>query len=120
MHMIFITNTEVSLLMRKSAPVHLFGIRESGPDARITDNLMSMTHYTGLRRDSKYPLQSGLALCVHKSVENRGMCRPDLEIETIKCIFIEITYFKTAPCLVGYVCRSPASSQPDDFINIMG
>ena len=34
--------TEVSLLMQKLAPVHLFGISESRLDARITDNLIPL------------------------------------------------------------------------------
>ena len=62
--------TEVSLLVQKLAPVHLFGISESRLDARITDNLISINDYTVLRRDSGYPLHTGLALYVHKSIEN--------------------------------------------------
>ena len=58
--------TEVSLLMQKLAPVHLFGISESCFDARITDNLISINDYTVLWRDSDYLLHAGLALYVHK------------------------------------------------------
>ena len=103
--------TEVSLLMQKSTPVHLFGISESRLDARITNNLISLTDYAVLRRDSNYPLHTGLALYIHKSIENRVRRRSDLEIKTIECIWVEITDSKTIPLLVGYVYRKPASSQ---------
>ena len=61
----------MSLLMQKSTPVHLFGISESRLDTRITNNLISVTDYAVLRRDSNYPLHTSLALYVHKSIENR-------------------------------------------------
>ena len=107
--------------MQKLAPVHLFGISESRLDARITDNLISINDYTVLRRDSGYPLHTGLALYVHKSIENSFRRRLDLEIEAIECIWVEINDSKTKPLLVGYVHRNPASSQgwPDDFISMM-
>ena len=73
--------TEVFLLMQKSTPVHLFGISESRLDARITNNLISVTDYAVLRRDSNRPLHTGLALYVHRSTENRVRRRPDLEIK---------------------------------------
>ena len=113
--------TEVSLLMQKLAPVHLFGISESRLDDRITDNLISINDYTVLRRDSGYPLHTGLALYVHKSIENSVRRRLDLETEAIECIWVEIKDSKTKPLLVGYVYRNPASSQgwPDDFISLM-
>ena len=113
--------TEVSLLMQKLAPVHLFGISESRLDGRITDNLISIIDYTVLRRDSGYPLHTGLALYVHKSIENSVRRRLDLETEAIECIWVEIKDSKTKPLLVGYVYRNPASSQgwPDDFISMM-
>ena len=103
--------------MQKSAPVHLFGFSESGLDARITNNLISMTDYAVLRRDSNYPLHTGLALYVHKSIENRVRRRSDLEIKTIEYIWVEQTDSKTKPLLVGYVHRNPASSQEwsDEF-----
>ena len=50
----------VHLFGRKSAPVHLFDISELRLDARITDNIISTNDYTVLRRDSNYPLHSGL------------------------------------------------------------
>ena len=104
--------------MQKLAPVHLFGIRDSRLDARITDNLISIIDYTVLRRDSGYPC---LALYVHKSIENSVRRRLDLETEAIECIWVEIKDSKTKPLLVGYVYRNPASSQgwPDDFISMM-
>ena len=113
--------TEVSLLMQKLAPIHLFGISESRLDARITDNLISINDYTVLRRDSGHPLHTGLALYVHKSIENSVRRRLDLETEAIECIWVEINDSKTKPLLVGYVYRNPASSQgwPDDFISMM-
>ena len=113
--------TEVSLLMQKLAPVHLFGISESRLDARITDNLISINDYTVLCRDSGYPLHTSLALYIHKSIENSVRRRLDLEIEAIECIWVEINDSKTKPLLVGYVYRNPASSQgwPDDFISMM-
>ena len=54
--------------MQKLAPVHLFGSSESRLDGRITDNLISINDYTVVRRDSGYPLHTGLALYVHKSI----------------------------------------------------
>ena len=113
--------TEVSLLMQKSTPVHLFGISESRLEARITNNIISVTDYTDLRRDSNYPLHTGLALYVHKSLENRVRRRSDLEINTIECTWVEITDSKTKPLLVGYVYRNPASPQEwsHEFINTM-
>ena len=107
--------------MQKLAPIHLFGISESRLDARITDNLISINDYTVLRRDSGYPLHTGLALYVHKSIENSVRRRLDLETEAIECIWVEINDSKTKPLLVGYVYRNPASSQgwPDDFISMM-
>ena len=67
------------------------------------------------------PLQTGLALYVHKSIENRIRRRSDLEIKTRECIWVEITDSKTKPLLVGYVYRNPAWSQEwsDEFINMM-
>ena len=79
--------TEVSLLMQKLAHVHLFGISESRLDARITDNLISINDYTVLRRDSDFPLHTGLALFVHSTIENSVRRRLDLEIEAIECIW---------------------------------
>ena len=113
--------TEVSLLMQKLAPVHLFGISESRLDDRVTDNLISINDCTVLRRDSGYPLHTGLALYVHKSIENSVRRRLDLETEAIEYIWVEIKDSKTKPLLVGYVYRNPASSQgwPDDFISLM-
>ena len=46
--------TEVSLLVQKLGPAHLFGISECRLDARFTDNLISINDYTVLRRDSDY------------------------------------------------------------------
>ena len=111
----------MSLLMQKSTPVHLFGISESRLDTRITNNLISVADYAVLRRDSNYPLRTSLALNVHKSIENRVRRRSDLEIKTIECIWVKITDSKTKPLLVGYVYRYPASSQEwsDEFINMM-
>ena len=77
--------TEVCLLMQKSATVHLFEISESRLDARITNNLISVTNYAVLRRDSNYPLHTGLVLYLHKSIKNRVRDRSDLEIKTIEC-----------------------------------
>ena len=112
---------EVSLLTQKMTPVHLFEISESRLDAQITDNLISINDYTVLRRDSGYPLHTGLALYVHKSIENSVRRRLDLEIEAIECIWVEVNDSKTKPLLVGYVYKNPAASQgwPDDFINMM-
>ena len=101
----------MSLLMQKSAPVHLFGISESRLDACITNNLISVTDYAVLRHDSNYPLHTGLALYVHKSIENRVRPRSDLEIKTREWIWVEITDSKTKLLLVGYVYRNPVSSQ---------
>ena len=66
-------------------------------------------------------MHTGLALYVHKSIENSVRRRLDLEIEAIECIWVEINDSKTKPLLVGYVYRNPASSQgwPDDFISMM-
>ena len=113
--------TEVSLLTQKLAHVHLFGISESRLDARIIDNLISINDYTVLRRDSGYPLHTGLALYVHKSIENSFRRRLDLEIEAIECIWVEINDSKTKPLLAGYVYRNFTSSQgwPEDFISVM-
>ena len=61
--------------------VCLFGVSESRLDARITDNLISLNDYAVLRRDSKYPLHTGLALYVHNSIENSVRRRLDLETE---------------------------------------
>ena len=97
--------------MQKSAPIHLFGVRESRLDARITNNLISVTDYAVLLRDSNYPLHTGLDLNVQKSIKNRVRRRSDLEIKTIECIWVEITDSKANPFLVGYVNRNPASSQ---------
>ena len=107
--------------MQKFAPVHLFGVSESRLDARITNNLISLTDYAALRRDSNYPSHTGLALYVHKSRENRLRRRSDLEIKTIECFWVEITDSKAKPLLVGYVYRNPASSQEvsDELINMM-
>ena len=107
--------------MRKSAPVHLFGISKSHLDARITDNLISMNDYGFSRHDSNYPIHTDLTLYVHKSIEDRVMHRLDLEIETIECIWIEITDSKTTPLLVGYAYRNPLSSLEwhDEYINMM-
>ena len=68
-----------------------------------------------------YPLHRGLALYVHKSIENSVRLRIDPEIEATECTWIKITDSKTKPLLVGYVYRNPASSQgwSDDFINMM-
>ena len=97
------------------------GISESDLDARITNHLISVTDYAVLRRDSNYPLHTGLALYVHKSIENRVRRRSDLKIRTIECIWVEITDSRTKPVLVGYVYRNSASSQEwsDEFINMM-
>ena len=83
--------------------------------------MISINDYTVLRRDSGYPLHTGLALYVHKSIENSVRRRLDLETEAIECIWIEIKDSKTKPLLVGYVYRNPAASQgwPDDFITMM-
>ena len=89
--------------MQKLAPVHLFGFSESRLDAKITENLISIKNYIVLRLDNDYPLHSGLALYGHKCIENGVRRRLDLQIETIKCIWIEITDSKTKPLLVGYV-----------------
>ena len=107
--------------MQKFAPVHIFGICESRLDARITDNLISVTDNAVLRRDSNYPLHTVPALYIHKSIENRVRRRSDLETETIECIWVEITDSKTKPLFVRYVYRNPASSLewPDEFINMM-
>ena len=80
-----------------------------------------MTDYAVLRRDSNYPLHTGLALYVHKSIENRLRRRSDLKIKTIECIWVKLTDSKTKPLLVGYVHRNPASSREwcDEFINMM-
>ena len=101
--------------MQKLAPVHLFGISESRLDARITDNLISINDYTVLRRDSRYPLHTGLALYVHRSIENSVRRKLDLDI------WVEINDSKTKPLLVGYVYRNTASSKgwPDDFISMV-
>ena len=92
-------------------------------DARVANNLISVTDYAVLRRDSNYPLHKGLALYVHKSIGNRVRRRSDLEKnkQTIECIWVQITDSKTKTLLVGYVYRNPASSQEwsDDFINMM-
>ena len=87
--------------MQKLAPVHLFGISESRLDGRITDNLIFINDYTVLRRDSGYPLHTGLALYVHKSIENSVRRRLDLETEAIECIWVEIKDSQTKPLLVG-------------------
>ena len=93
--------TEVSLLMQKSTPVHFFRISESRLDARITNYLISVTDYAVLRRDSNSPLHTGLALYVHKSIENRVRRRSDLEMKAKECIWVEITDSKTKPLLIG-------------------
>ena len=105
--------------MQQSAPVHLFGITESRLDARIANNLFSVTDYAVLRHDSNYTLCVH-TLYVHKSIENRVRHRSDLEIKTLEFIWVEITDSKTKPLLVGYVYRNPASSQvwSDDFLNM--
>ena len=105
----------------RSIVLDLFGISESRLDGRITDNLISINDYTVLRRDSGYPLHTGLALYVHKSIENSVKRRLDLETEAIECIWVEIKDSKTKSLLVGYVYRNPASSQrwPHDFISMM-
>ena len=84
-------------------------------------NLISINDYTVLRRDSGYPLHTGLALYVNESKEISVSHRTALEIEAIECIWVEINDSKTKPLLVGYVYRNPASSQgwPDDFICIL-
>ena len=107
--------------MQKLAPVHLFGISESRLDARFSDNLISINDYAVLCRDSGYPLHTGLALYVHKFIENSVRRRLDLETEAIECIWVEIKDSKTKPLLARYVYRNPASSQgwPDDFISMM-
>ena len=87
--------TEVSLLMQKLAPIHLFGISESRLDARITEYLISINDYTVLRRDSGYPLYTGLPPYVHKSIKNSVRRRLDLEIEATECIWVEINDSKT-------------------------
>ena len=87
--------TEVSLMMQKLAPVHLFGTSESRLDGRITDNLISINDFTVLCRDSGYPLHTGLALYVHKSMENNVRRRLDLETEAIECIWVKIKDSKT-------------------------
>ena len=107
MFIICLKDAHVSLLMQKLIPVHLpvFGICQSRLDARITDNLGSSNDYTVLRRDSDYPLHTGLALYVNRSIENRVRH----EIEETECIWIEISDSETKPLLVGYVYRNLAS-----------
>ena len=66
-------------------------------------------------------MHTGLALYVHKSIENSVRRRLYLETEAIECIWVEINDSKIKPLLVGYVYRNPASSQgwPDYFISMM-
>ena len=101
--------------------VHLFRISESRLDARIADNLIFINDYTVLRRDIDWPLHTGLALCVYKPIENSVRRWLEPKIEATERSWIEITYSKTKPLLVGYVYRNPASPQGlhDDFINMM-
>ena len=73
--------TEVSLLMQKLTPIHLFGICEYRLDSRITDNLISINDYTVLCHDNDYPLHTGFALYVQNSIENTVRRRLYLEIE---------------------------------------
>ena len=82
---------------------------------------ISTKDYTVLRRDNDYPLHPGLALYVHKSIENSVRRRSDHEKEAIECIWVKITDSKTKLLLVRYVQRNPASSQVwrDVFINMM-
>ena len=79
--------------MQNLAPAHLFGISESRLDVRITGNLISIEDYTVLRSDNDYPLHTNLALYAQKSIKNSVRRRLDLEIETIECIWVEITEY---------------------------
>ena len=92
-----------------------------GPSPLLAISLSLSLSLSVLRHDSGYPLHTGLALYVHKSIENSVRRRLDLETEAIECIWVEINDSKTKPLLVGYVYRNPASSQgwPDDFISMM-
>ena len=106
-HVLNKTTDVTTAISNSGKQFHLFGLSES----RLTDNIPSsdllIPDYTIIRRDAKANGEAGLLIYISDAVPFKHLFR--LDQPGVEAVWLEISMAKSAPILVGFCYRNPAS-----------
>ena len=106
-HVLNKTTDVTTAISNSGKQFHLFGLSES----RLTDNIPSsdllIPDYTIIRRDAKANGEVGLLIYISDATPFKHLFR--LDQPGVEAVWLEISIAKSAPILVGFCYRNPAS-----------
>ena len=106
-HVLNKTTDVTTAISNSGKQFHLFGLSES----RLTDNIPSpdllIPDYTIIRRDAKANGEAGLLIYISDAIPFKHLFR--LDQPGVEAVWLEISIAKSAPILVGFCYRNPAS-----------
>ena len=110
---------DICAYINQNGPFHLFGLSETRLNSSISNEAISIPHFSVERRDPCLPGQTGLAIYVHHSVQHSVRRRTDLESSSVECLWLEIKVSKGRPLLIGLFYRNPSAKFDwyDDFLH---
>ena len=111
---------DVSVYINTPNPTHIFGVTETRLSPNIPDSAISITNFSVIRRDPLAHGQTGIAVYIHKSVDNMIRRRTDLENDQVECVWIELKNSKGSSSLICILYRNPRSTFDwyDDFFDM--
>ena len=105
---------EINLLLssvarrRLGRPNLVLGISESFLDNSWPNAALAVENYNLFRADR--PVGSGGGLLIYVPSQLPVKRRSDLELEGIECIWLELHFPRSRPCLICFVYRPPSSN----------
>ena len=94
-----------SILSNNGKNFHLFGFSESRLSEHITDSDISIPGYTIVRKDPKLQKETGLLVYISQCITFKRISY--LENLSVESVWIEISFKRSKPVLVGFIYRNP-------------
>ena len=113
---------DVCMLLNQPSRIHILGLSETRLDASKGSEVVHIPQYSFLRKDGLTHGRTGLGIYIHTSISECIKRRPDLEPETVECMWVEYRRCsRSPPILIGFIYRNPAENFAwhDEFVSMM-
>ena len=110
------------MLLSGPPRIHILGLSETRLDERKSSEEILIPQYSFLRKDGVSHGRTGLGIYIHNSISSFIVRRPDLEPNSVECMWIEFKrHQNSSSVLIGFVYRNPAESCAwhDEFVSMM-
>ena len=103
------TISEISSILENCGKsFHIFGLSQSRLKKEISNTELNIPGYSSIRRNPIIHKETGLAICIHKSVNFRHVS--PLEQHHVESVLLEVCLKNSPPILIEFCYRNPSES----------